>query len=296
MKIKRIEIARFGVWQQLALSVPSRGVALFYGPNEAGETTLSRFIRGILYGFEPFAVELTDGTSRPVGWEGMLRVEGRGVEYGIRRISDRGTRGLVSVVGTEREQPAESLLAELLEHTDESLFENVFAFGLNELQELATLQADEVAHHIYGLTLGPTGASCSKRPQPSKRKSAAFWTRRHDSGRLADLFERKSRSRKRSPAGKEVARSTPSCAASGNRIQERIESLNETQADVSLQRRDTDCWPGSGRIGTRSAKSAKNSRRFPKSPCFRPTAASVSRSSTRRSPPRPHPAARSLNR
>src|SRR6202451_504766 len=101
MKIRSIEVGRFGVWQELSLAVPARGLALFYGPNEAGKTTLWRFIRSVLYGFEPFAVELEDGTSRPVSWEGALRVEAHGGHYEIRRISDRGTRGLVSVVGTD---------------------------------------------------------------------------------------------------------------------------------------------------------------------------------------------------
>ncbi len=190
MKIKAIQVTRFGVWQQLSLDVPSRGVALFYGPNEAGKTTLSRFIRSILYGFEPFAVELCDGTSRPVGWEGTLRVESQGHPYEIHRIADRGTRGLVSVVGTDREQPAESLLAELLHRTDESLFENVFAVGLNELQEMSTLQGDEVARHIYGLTLGPTGRRLLA-------ATAAVEGRRRDlldpatrTGRLSDLLDR----------------------------------------------------------------------------------------------------------
>src|SRR5580704_18962126 len=235
MKIKGIQVGRFGVWQQLSLDVPTRGVALFYGPSEAGKTTLSRFIRSILYGFEPFAVELRDGTSRPVGWDGMLRVEAQGHDYEIRRIADRGTRGLVSVVGTDREQPAESLLAELLHRTDESLFENVFAVGLNELQEMSTLQGDEVARHIYGLTLGPTGRRLLA-------ATAAVDERRRDlldpstrTGRLSDLLEREQALRDEIAASRSLREDHAERCRERARIEDRIDTLQRTQADVAQQ-------------------------------------------------------------
>jgi uncharacterized protein YhaN len=235
MKIKAIQVGRFGVWQQLSLSVPSRGLALFYGPNEAGKTTLSRFIRSMLYGFEPFAVELCDGTSRPVGWEGTLRVDVQGHEYEIHRIFDRGTRGLVSVVGTDREQPAESLLADLLQRTDESLFENVFAVGLNELQELATLQGDEVARHIYGLTLGPTGRKLLEATALVERERQAIFDAATRSGRLADLLEREQALREDIAARHAFREEHTELCRRRSRIEERIETLQRKQVDVDRQ-------------------------------------------------------------
>jgi uncharacterized protein YhaN len=235
MKIKAIQVARFGVWQQLSLAVPNRGVALFYGPNEAGKTTLSRFIRSILYGFEPFAVELYDGTSRPVGWEGLLRVESQGHEYEIRRISDRGTRGLVSVVGTDREQPAESLLAELLHRTDESLFENVFAVGLNELQEMSTLQGDEVARHIYGLTLGPTGRRLLEATSAIDQQRRDLLDPASRTGRLADLLERDQTLRDEIVGSHALREEHAERCRERARIEDRIENLQRKQADAAQQ-------------------------------------------------------------
>ncbi len=97
MRITKIEVDRFGVWRQLALPVSPRGLTVFYGPNEAGKTTLWRFICSILYGFEPFEIDLEGGVPQPVRWEGALQVEGGTDRYSVHRISDRGTRGLVSV-------------------------------------------------------------------------------------------------------------------------------------------------------------------------------------------------------
>jgi uncharacterized protein YhaN len=190
MKITKIEVDRFGVWRQLALPVSGRGLTVFYGPNEAGKTTLWRFIRSILYGFEPFEVDVDGGTVQPVRWEGALQVEAGAGPFSIHRISDRGTRGLVSVVGTDRQEPAEALLTELLFRTNESLFENVFAVGLNELQELATLEDEEVAHHIYGLTLGPTGQKLLDATRALDGQAGALFDAATRSGRLVDVLER----------------------------------------------------------------------------------------------------------
>ena len=50
MKIASLKIERFGVWEDLSLPKISRGINVFFGPNEAGKTTLMQFIRTCLYG------------------------------------------------------------------------------------------------------------------------------------------------------------------------------------------------------------------------------------------------------
>ncbi|MDD3587072.1 MAG: AAA family ATPase, partial [Thermoguttaceae bacterium] len=50
MKITSFEIERFGIWEHLSLPNISRGLNVFYGPNEAGKTTLMQFFRSCLYG------------------------------------------------------------------------------------------------------------------------------------------------------------------------------------------------------------------------------------------------------
>lgn len=50
MKITSLRIERFGVWEDLNLPKISRGLNVFFGPNEAGKTTLMQFIRTCLYG------------------------------------------------------------------------------------------------------------------------------------------------------------------------------------------------------------------------------------------------------
>ena len=53
MRITSLEVDGFGVWSGLKLDEFSDGLNVFYGPNEAGKTTLMQFIRSVLYGFSP---------------------------------------------------------------------------------------------------------------------------------------------------------------------------------------------------------------------------------------------------
>ena len=51
MKITGLEVDGFGVWSGLKLDPLSEGLNVFFGPNEAGKTTLMQFVRSVLYGF-----------------------------------------------------------------------------------------------------------------------------------------------------------------------------------------------------------------------------------------------------
>ncbi len=157
MRIQELQIDRFGVWRGLHLPLTSSNVTVFYGPNEAGKSTLRRFIRGVLYGFQPQDERTPGPQPTKVSCRGVLRLEHEGREYEVLRETHPGTRGKLSVDGDLDAGRSQALLSRILGNAGEGLFENVFAIGLNELQELATLDGADVARHIYGLSLGLDG-------------------------------------------------------------------------------------------------------------------------------------------
>ncbi len=53
MKIANLDVEGYGVWTGLRIEHFSDALNVFYGPNEAGKTTLLQFIRSMLYGFSP---------------------------------------------------------------------------------------------------------------------------------------------------------------------------------------------------------------------------------------------------
>ncbi|HVJ86812.1 MAG TPA: AAA family ATPase [Caulifigura sp.] len=157
MRIQELQIDRFGVWRGLNLPLTTSNVTVFYGPNEAGKSTLRRFIRGVLYGYQAQDERTPGPNPSKVSCRGILRLEHEGREYEVMRETQAGSRGRLSVEGDTDPVRSQALLSRILGNAGEGLFENVFAIGLNELQELATLDGADVARHIYGLSLGLDG-------------------------------------------------------------------------------------------------------------------------------------------
>lgn len=155
MRITNLNVDGFGVWNSLELSDLSE-ISVFYGPNEAGKTTLMQFVRSLLYGFSPerrarYLPPL--GGGRPGGT--MLVADGPDA-YAISRHADlTGDGGEIARVADGKSGAADDgALGRLLGDVDEPTFNNVFAFGLREIQELATLSDTQAASELYGLALG----------------------------------------------------------------------------------------------------------------------------------------------
>ena len=194
MKIKDINIDRFGVWRDLSLPLNERGVTVFYGPNEAGKSTLMRFVRGTLYGFDSHGERIGEsGVSRSDmsrDGKGSLRIIDHGREHTIARETELGKRGRVRVDDLDGGTLSENRIQSFLSGTSEEIFENIFAIGLQELQELATLDGDEVAQHIYGLSLGPDGERILHARTAFEREQALLVSSDHKSGQLVELASR----------------------------------------------------------------------------------------------------------
>ncbi|MCR9291534.1 MAG: AAA family ATPase [bacterium] len=157
MKIKDIQIDGFGVWSGMTVHSMPDTMTVFYGPNEAGKTTLMNFLRTMFYGFT------ADRRGRylpPVyGGKpgGAIRVTGPGGGYEICRraqLDQGGATGSLSVTGSDGIAQGAHRLTMLLGQVDETIFTNVFAIGLRELQELSTLDDTAAADELYKLSSG----------------------------------------------------------------------------------------------------------------------------------------------
>jgi uncharacterized protein YhaN len=156
MKITDLKIDGFGVWHDLTLRGLSPELTVFYGPNEAGKSTLMQFMRSVLYGVTPqrrerYLPPVVGG--RPGGW---LKVETDNGPLTISRYADRGPTdvGKVTIITADGEEQGDRLLRESLEHVDEPTYLNIFAVGLREVQELNSLSDTAAAQWMYRLTSG----------------------------------------------------------------------------------------------------------------------------------------------
>lgn len=196
MKLERILIEQYGAWRNLDLPVDPDGISVYYGPNEAGKSTLMRFIRGVLYGFRPGdsgGSAASDNRETGNSWGGSLQVEHRSEPWMVRRMCQHGSRGLLSAwhAETDRETGIDDGAAFQSDITDgvtEALFENVFAIGLYELQELATLEDTDVAEHIYSLSLGLDGQQLLDLIAEVREERDRLFDPKTETGLLADAY------------------------------------------------------------------------------------------------------------
>ena len=155
MRITGLHIDGFGRFTDRSFGPLERPVAVFYGPNEAGKSTLLEFIRRVLFGFP-------DGRSRGNPYPplyggrhgGRVTIATDAEELiTIQRTQGRGS-GLVTLSSSAGEAIPSNELPRLLGNHSRSVFESFFAFTLDELNNEGLLNDDSVNLQIYSAGIG----------------------------------------------------------------------------------------------------------------------------------------------
>ncbi|SDF53175.1 MULTISPECIES: AAA family ATPase [unclassified Paenibacillus] len=159
MKILQIHLMGYGGFRDAVIPLAERGsnmgITLLYGPNEAGKSTITYFIRDMLYGLP----KRRSSHTRYVPIEGaiyggrMSVLDRSGAEWTIERWERDGSLHTsirkVSATGVLIDISQSQLEDELLGGLNAGLFCRLFGITLDELQELQTLQDDEVGAYLY---------------------------------------------------------------------------------------------------------------------------------------------------
>lgn len=155
MKIESLHIDGFGAFSGCEIGPFEHPLTVISGPNEAGKSTLLAFIRTMLFGFpkrgrKEFYPPLAGGQH---GGRIQL-VSESGARYLIERTA--GTNGgkvrIAASYGDVFE--GDDQLRKLLGHASPTMFETVFAFGLDELTDLNSLNDGDVSGRIYSAGMG----------------------------------------------------------------------------------------------------------------------------------------------
>jgi uncharacterized protein YhaN len=190
MKLTEIQIDCHGIWRNLTLPVRPQGLSVFYGPNEAGKTTLREFIGGVLFGFSRSREPSVKKAAERLPAAGSLLIEDESGSHRIHRASTGDSIADPCIVADDSARPAADVPGGYLKGVDSRLFERIFAIGLRELTEVSSLSGDDVAQHLFGLSLGPTGArilTASRRVDERRHRLIDPLLK---DGELVRLFER----------------------------------------------------------------------------------------------------------
>lgn len=152
MKILSLHIYGFGKFIDKKIEPISPNFQLFYGENEAGKSTILAFIRSILFGFP--AKQSKEERYEPKlasVYGGKVTIELN--PYGkitIERIKGK-SRGEVKVYMPDGTIEGEEMLAKLFAGMDKTVFQNIFSFGLQDLNDFSQVQSEEIGRFLYGV-------------------------------------------------------------------------------------------------------------------------------------------------
>lgn len=151
MKLVKAEIIGFGKYQQQTFTF-SPAFNFFLGDNEAGKSTLYQFILAILFGFPKKTKLQKDYTPKSgARFGGHLWVE---TSKGLAKISRFKDESKVQVTlvkeGLTGQEP---LLKTILGPLTRQVFENVYAFQQEQLQDWQQLSEEEVQKLLLSLGL-----------------------------------------------------------------------------------------------------------------------------------------------
>lgn len=148
MRLKEIHV--YGYGKLINVHIDSlTGMNVFYGKNEAGKSTLMSFIQSILFGF-------------PAKQQAMLRYEPKSAAaYGgkiivehdrfgeavIERIKGKAS-GDVTVWLQDGTVGGEELLSRLLPGLDKNMYQSIFSFNLQGIQDISRLKGDEIGRYL----------------------------------------------------------------------------------------------------------------------------------------------------
>ena len=154
MRLEELYLDGFGHFYQRTIGPLSGPVTVFFGPNEAGKSTLLAFIRSVLFGFpRAYNSHYPPQAGGRHGGRAALSDES-GARYLVERYA--GSRGGLSVETAEGPASnADALMQRLTGNATPDLFRNVFAFSLDELQAASSL--NDSSGTIYSAGQGAPG-------------------------------------------------------------------------------------------------------------------------------------------
>jgi uncharacterized protein YhaN len=244
MRITDISVDGFGCWNGLKLECLSDSLTVFHGANEAGKSTLLQFLRAMLYGAS------SRGGSRYVpplnGGQpgGSLNVATRSGRFTVSRefLAGKGRRPSDNVAITRADGTREraDTLNVLLSGVDEAVYQNVYAIGLREVQELGTLSDTDAARLLYDLSAGLDRVSLVEVMRNLKNSRQQLLSPDGEPCDIAELLNERQRLTGELDEQRQSFGRYSQLSAERSQLAQEIESLEGQHAELEHQARVTE--------------------------------------------------------
>ncbi len=143
----------FGTFNQFHIKKLHPGLTIILGNNEAGKSTIMNFIKRMLFGFPDKRSNLNLYPPLNGGRHGgRLMVSVDNEPYIIERYSE--DKNALQVILQDGSIGSFAELHRLTGSINKEVYENIFAFGLDELQNFQTLNNDSIKEQLYSAGKG----------------------------------------------------------------------------------------------------------------------------------------------
>ena len=154
MKLKSAHVYGFGKLVDEKITFPQSNLVCIYGENEAGKSTLQKFILFVLFGLPPSKrKQFYPKRSSRMG--GRLVIEDEEIgEFSIERL-DGVRQGKALCTLKNGEEKDEAWLIKRLKGMDKSAYEAIFSFSAKDLEDIQLMEGENLGEVV--LTIGLTG-------------------------------------------------------------------------------------------------------------------------------------------
>ena len=227
MIIKDIQIDGFGIYNDFQIRGLRKGVNIIYGRNEAGKTTLLRFIRYILFGNR----KQRDNKLSPFngGAEGgrILAVLSSGAELNL----ERGGKNKIRLFFSGREFNNESDLLQLLGNASSSLYCNVYSLTLDELVNMKSLSDSGVEDKIFSIGMGLGNVSLAAIESDIRKQIDDIYKPGGRTQKILGILKEKEEKRLEASALKSLLSSHKMFSSELERVSNELDHIEKTRND-----------------------------------------------------------------
>ena len=190
MIIKNIHIDGFGIYHDFSLPTHlEKGINILYGENEAGKSTLLQFLRYTLFGYpsarkSPKMEPLAGGKHG-----GRIVAETLSGDQVIFERHAATKQGQIQLHYNHKVYNDENMWFRLLGNANEKLFNNIYAFTLDELIDYGSLNDSGMQDRLFSIGMGLNTASIQEIENNIKNSMDQIYVERGRTKKVNELLE-----------------------------------------------------------------------------------------------------------